>query len=258
MKLVNRRVVLTLIASACGGARLTPAVDIAQTPLPDAAIVDAGVDADDAWHGEGCVTIASRSATVTVEKLAISGRLYDGRTHCYLDLETPLCFQYPGDADAGPDAGLDRVDIRSLRIAGACGGADGEATFRGKINGPIERIRRRGWTVQVDAAGLRRVTRDVTIAETADKPKSPDDLKSHLSACWLDASSGSLALDLQVSDHGDVTDVTRRSGSGLSAELERCVIGVAREMAKFDAGSAGTTRRVALPITFARSLTPVH
>jgi len=86
----------------------THSVEIGAQSLPDAAIIDAAtLDADDAWHGEGCASAASRE-NVSVDPIVVEGRFYTGRHHCYLDLESRLCFHYPPGATPRRTPGCQR------------------------------------------------------------------------------------------------------------------------------------------------------
>lgn len=60
--------------------------------------------------------------------------------------------------------------------------------------------------------------------------------------------SGNLVMSLKVAANGDVTDVTKASGTGLSSEVEQCILRRAKA-ASFDApGGSGSTLRA--PVTF--------
>jgi hypothetical protein len=58
---------------------------------------------------------------------------------------------------------------------------------------------------------------------------------------------GKLTIELQVAPNGEVSDVTRIDGAGLSTKVEQCIIDRAK-LAKFDAN--GTGARARIPIIF--------
>jgi TonB family protein len=240
---MSRRVVLTIALMACGGGQTTPAhVEIVQS-LPDASFEAAApVVVDDAWHGEDCRPLASRTS-VHVDKVAVSGEIYDGRNHCYLDLPRALCFEITDDAGQA-----DKLEVYSLQIGESCA-TTGEAEFRGKLDGPLVLVRRHGFAIAVDAASLARVTRDVVIAEIADKPTTRDDMHARFADCFRTSlTGGNIVLSFQVAADGTVTDARRESGN-VPPDLEKCVVDAARENTKFAAGAA---RRVTMPVAFTR------
>jgi len=240
---------------ACGSSTPTTAHIDPVGSLPDAAtVIEASAPIDDAWHGEGCRTIASRTEPIQIAKVALSGGLYDGRTHCYLDLPKPLCFQWASDAGTG-DAGMEQVEVESLRIAGGCSGAEGTAEFRGKLSNPIVSVRRHGWAIEVDSSSMTRLKLTAHIADIAEKPTNGVELERRFLQCWTQpTATASLTLTIGLSPERRPIDVRRQSGSGLPAEAEQCVIEVVRNVAFFDLGPSKT---ITLPITFARTQSPM-
>lgn len=209
---------------------------------------------DDAWHGEGCRTIASPTEPIQIDKVAVSGTLYDGRTHCYLDLPKPLCFEWASDAGTG-DAGTEQAQVYSLRIAGGCSGAEGMADFRGKLSNPIVPVRHHGNAIEVDSSSVTRVKLAVSIGQIAEKPTNGVELERRFMQCWTKPGpTATLTLTVDLSPERRPMAVRRQSGSGLSADTEQCVIDVVRNVAYFDLGPSKT---ITLPITFAQTRSPI-
>jgi hypothetical protein len=62
--------------------------------------------------------------------------------------------------------------------------------------------------------------------------------------------AGTLVLEIQIAASGDVSNVSRVSGAGLAADIERCIIRKAT-LASFDGVSAGGAK-VRAPLSFRR------
>ncbi len=60
--------------------------------------------------------------------------------------------------------------------------------------------------------------------------------------------SGNFVMSLKVSASGDVTDATKASGTGLSSEVEQCILRRAKGASFTPPGGSGSTLQV--PITF--------
>lgn len=244
------RRVAFLIVAACGAGTPTTA-HIEPVQLPDAAVAEPSAPLDDAWHGEGCRTIASRDAPIVVEKIAVSGVLFEGRTNCYLDLVNPLCFEW-GDAGAP-----EQIEVAQLRIAGGCAGMSGtDVDLRGKLDNPIVSVGvSHGYAIEIAPTSLQRVTVTVTIGELAEKPATLDDLRDRFARCWRDAKTGAkLTLLLRVTPDGRVDLVERPRGSAVASDAEVCVIDVVRHQAIF---AAGAERHITFPVAFTRTLSPM-
>lgn len=63
---------------------------------------------------------------------------------------------------------------------------------------------------------------------------------------------GSITIAITVAKNGDVDDVVKKSGHGLSSDVEACIIKRARN-ATFDAPTSGGTATISVPVTFARA-----
>ena len=62
--------------------------------------------------------------------------------------------------------------------------------------------------------------------------------------------AGSITIAIKVAPSGDITDVTKKGGSGLSSDVEQCIIKRARN-GTFDATPSGGT--ISVPIQFVRA-----
>jgi hypothetical protein len=62
--------------------------------------------------------------------------------------------------------------------------------------------------------------------------------------------AGKIILSIKIAPNGDVSDVSKTGGSGLSPDVEQCIIKKARN-GTFDApGGSGST--VQVPVTFVK------
>jgi len=263
----------------CHATNQTPAIEIAEKPLPDVAIVDAAPDVDTTWHGDGCASAPSRDA-INVDSVVVEGFLFPGRHHCYLDLTSPLCFRYPAAADASAeldDAGLDHVRLDSLRIPcddNSESRSFVEVEFRGSVHGAIEPIvgrrgNNKGWTVDARSSLLRRIVREINVTEPSERLDKLDELKQQLVRCFRSGPAGRVTIDLDV---GAIPPPTSKGGTGLSTaglvqhvtaaerafvseDVEHCTINAAQEtIGKTLFTSAPLHVRV--PITFLVSYVP--
>lgn len=63
--------------------------------------------------------------------------------------------------------------------------------------------------------------------------------------------AGSITIAIEIAANGDVIDVTKKSGSGLSSDVETCIMKRAKN-ASFDSpGSSGAT--LSVPVTFVQA-----
>ena len=235
----------------------------ATPPIAEAPIVfDASVIIDDRdLPAVPCVTLASHDEPLHLGSVTVDGTLYDGRDHCYLDLDSPLCVRFRGEPG--------ETEVGALRLAGGCPKVAGDVRVVAKLSGRVEPVRYRDgilrtWTVDALPYSLAFVRYDILV-DAAGAPglaTKVDWLETSLWDCWareleVRNKTGRLALDLTVAESGQVTNVEPGEGKPPSPTVARCVAAVARETATFESTDAGTVRHARLGVRFARTLTPV-
>jgi hypothetical protein len=216
-------------------------------------------DAGRAWDGEACVALASRTTPLDVANAVIDGDLHKGKSHCYLDLQRALCVRYPED-----DGGQDEIYVRTLRLPGSCDNQP-DVRFRGSVHGVVEPLgvnHPGDWTVDATATSLEHAQHVVEIEIDAGAARK-ELLESFVLRCWRNASvasptiMGHLALDVVVSQSGDVTDVRKRDAVAASEPFEACVEKSIHAPQMFLPADAGASREIPLRITFSVAVSPL-